>query len=615
MVNNQIEFNNKFLQEKTEIKLKNKCFVGQLVIADYSNLKKLNLRNVKTIDKIILRNLVQLQECTISDCGVKELVIENCPQAKELNVSDNSLTNLEFLISLEKLEKLELERNAELIEILKPYQGDWKNYKKDKDVQEIFKLTKQNNLRELAKKCLDLKNGREDLKIKFSLISKKTQQPTTSKLINTKELVFNLGKEFKDKEARINFLEFRVWELTELSEEQGKQIHNYLNNFGSEEELLRKLIKSYLEFIKFKKQGVDSLDYDEKYSEREEKYKELENQLWTRLTKKKKSEARRILVDCEKLVEWELEIETNLDDTSKLIEEQKQDPEITDDSEKNTKLKEQETTHQNQIQQRKRSNSVLLEIKLAYNRGKVEGLERSFTPIPENQNETLISELISELKEKSTLTPKEQEIFTKVKDLLGAKRIFLNTRQITIKGLQNCYNRLKGNKKYDKADEVGSVISAVGGVAGPLTFDVPRAFGEAVIAINNSFKRKFSDKQTDKFQELLINDKENFFRLNQDIVKKIYSSLTNSNSFFNYKLASREVRLFNIKHEIFKIENNLWKDKPFSTTEEMEEVIKLLSENWDRLEIELKAEERQFKEFVNVWEQNQQQTQTQIPPK
>jgi len=65
MVNNQIEFDNKFSKEEKEIKLKREDFQGKLVIEDYLNLEKLYLRDIKSIDKITLKNLPQLQECTI----------------------------------------------------------------------------------------------------------------------------------------------------------------------------------------------------------------------------------------------------------------------------------------------------------------------------------------------------------------------------------------------------------------------------------------------------------------------------------------------------------------------------------------------------------------------
>jgi len=66
MVNNQTEFNNKFNnKEVKEIKIEDEDFGGQLVIEDYPDLEKLRLKEVDNIDKIILKNLTQLQECTI----------------------------------------------------------------------------------------------------------------------------------------------------------------------------------------------------------------------------------------------------------------------------------------------------------------------------------------------------------------------------------------------------------------------------------------------------------------------------------------------------------------------------------------------------------------------
>ena len=80
MVNNQTEFNNKYkTKEVKEIKIKDEYdFQGQLVITDYSNLEKLYLHDIDSVDKVTLKNLPQLQKCTIWDCGLKELVIEKC---------------------------------------------------------------------------------------------------------------------------------------------------------------------------------------------------------------------------------------------------------------------------------------------------------------------------------------------------------------------------------------------------------------------------------------------------------------------------------------------------------------------------------------------------------
>jgi len=67
MVNNQEQFNEKYPNKETkEIEItRNRNFQGELIVEDYSELKTLNLREVKNIDKVILKNLVKLQECTI----------------------------------------------------------------------------------------------------------------------------------------------------------------------------------------------------------------------------------------------------------------------------------------------------------------------------------------------------------------------------------------------------------------------------------------------------------------------------------------------------------------------------------------------------------------------
>jgi len=66
MVNNQNEFNNTYSKEIKEIEIEDEYdFEGQLSVTDYSNLEKLYLHDVDSIEKITLKNLPQLQECTI----------------------------------------------------------------------------------------------------------------------------------------------------------------------------------------------------------------------------------------------------------------------------------------------------------------------------------------------------------------------------------------------------------------------------------------------------------------------------------------------------------------------------------------------------------------------
>jgi len=89
--------NSKEKKEK-QIKIREENnFKGQLVIEGYPELERLYLRRVKSIDKMVLKNLENLGECTIWDCGIGELIIESCPQIKKLNVKDSLLVDLEEL--------------------------------------------------------------------------------------------------------------------------------------------------------------------------------------------------------------------------------------------------------------------------------------------------------------------------------------------------------------------------------------------------------------------------------------------------------------------------------------------------------------------------------------
>jgi len=65
MVNNQTDFNNEYPKETKEIKLKRKNFHGELIIEDCLELKKIDLREIKSIKKLTFKNLEKLNECEI----------------------------------------------------------------------------------------------------------------------------------------------------------------------------------------------------------------------------------------------------------------------------------------------------------------------------------------------------------------------------------------------------------------------------------------------------------------------------------------------------------------------------------------------------------------------
>jgi len=66
MVSNQNEFNNTHPKGTKKIEIRrNRNFQGDLFIENYLELEILNLRDIRNIDKVVFKNLPQLQECTI----------------------------------------------------------------------------------------------------------------------------------------------------------------------------------------------------------------------------------------------------------------------------------------------------------------------------------------------------------------------------------------------------------------------------------------------------------------------------------------------------------------------------------------------------------------------
>jgi len=144
--------------------------------------------------------------------------------------------------------------------------------------------------------------------------------------------LLQINKAFLDeREREINLLELRVRELNSLIEEQKKKMHNaylYCISEPEEKELLDQLIKKYVEFTKFKKQGFESAYYDERCDNYNEQCQEIKKKLRSRLDKQRVKEimnkVSRILNDCEEIVNWQLELETKFNSELLLLEEKKQ---------------------------------------------------------------------------------------------------------------------------------------------------------------------------------------------------------------------------------------------------------------------------------------------------
>ena len=151
---------------------------------------------------------------------------------------------------------------------------------------------------------------------------------------------------FAEQETKINYLETRVQELTNLIKIQKEKIIQDFLNILPEKELVQQLITTYLEFKKVEKQRLSSRKLERECNRIKD---DLEEKLGEEFVEK----IQFILTDCEMLVNYELELEERLKGKTFLIEEQKQAlKQITDGSEeKENLIKEHEETDQKQREQ------------------------------------------------------------------------------------------------------------------------------------------------------------------------------------------------------------------------------------------------------------------------
>lgn len=224
MTNDQNWFNENFPKDVEAIEISYDYLESSLIVKDYLNLRVLES----------------------SDCNLKNLIIENCPELEKLNVSDNKLTNLNFLKNLPNLRNLEIDGNEQIIsgienlpenltnftyrstglfKILKTYQHDWKLYKKD-----LLKLKEKNiNFQEflfLEKKYEELEEKYKDLKNQSLLLLNHIKSGGSFDQAKTKEIMFNLEKEVKGIKASKEELEIKVKELEKKVSEAEERVIN-----------------------------------------------------------------------------------------------------------------------------------------------------------------------------------------------------------------------------------------------------------------------------------------------------------------------------------------------------------------------------------------------------
>ena len=312
MVSNQNEFNNTHPKGTKKIEIRrNRNFQGDLFIENYLELEILNLRDIRNIDKVVFKNLPQLQECTIWNCGLTDLVIENCPQIKKLNIRSNLLTNLNFLQSLPNLENLEIDGNTELAsglehlpkslktfsfentkltEVLKFCQGNWKAYRES--IQEITDLT-SHQPQELLRRIWDLKQENRKLQEKqpVAIDSPDNFQKKYQKL--KEKLKFLLEKE-QIKTEELSLLEEKSKEINLVEEENNitttdllkkiKEDKNDLFNLKKTNQKLKKQLSSFEQLYFAKKQELEQKEKElEELTtsclEKSKSYKKVENKL------------------------------------------------------------------------------------------------------------------------------------------------------------------------------------------------------------------------------------------------------------------------------------------------------------------------------------------------
>jgi len=104
-------------------------------------------------------------------------------------------------------------------------------------------------------------------------------------------------KILEEKEQEINFLELRIQELTNLTKKQKEKVTDgYLDFFPeSSKELLKNLIKVYLEFTRAKKQNFSSI------REQRKQFNKLYEEIEEKLNEEEMKKVEAILNDCEEL--------------------------------------------------------------------------------------------------------------------------------------------------------------------------------------------------------------------------------------------------------------------------------------------------------------------------
>jgi len=600
--------------------------IDNLTLGQCSKLVKINC-SYNTLDTLkFLHELPdsskQPVEINLEECGVENQEITSVLQKLNLTTKlennkseDNNLISTQsqkLLIEFANLKQQNKSLKEQIIFLQSNKEINWSHVKDiENHLQEINFQEKQHYLEksELENQLASLDQQYKDKEIELKKLNdndQQNQEKLEKQLAKIREEKDLLEKQLQDKEEQITNLKSKYDDEMDLLKNSINKLKQQLKKINIQKiELEKKLEKGLSKNLEIRKEERDKFVekcINSSFLNKEKKIKKIK-----RLLNKKKNviELSKKLTNSEdvnllKLSEEELdELKLSVD---KLIGKDKCNKLCSLQEEIiNLEIEQKELEQTITEFSKKQSNPWTLTIiekeeefenllewignKLDKNKDKEAKKLLHYWASKENFEEKLDDILkgrgIDETKRKKTDKLKKQISELKQQSLLWeAKSFFLNTRQITIKRLQNCYNKLKGNKKYALTEEVGNLIIAGSGVAESLTLGIPKALGETIKAINASFKRKFSDNIEQEFTELLINDKENLIKLESEIVN--ISKIEN-------------IKLFNNRYHVFDLDSSLWEDKPISTLEEMEKVIALLNDNLIELINQLENEGEQLK--------------------
>ena len=398
------------LVNNNQIKLNLSLFSEKFNELNFINLRRLNISNNEFYGLFKLTNFNNLEILDFSRNKITELEVSNCQKLTGLDCSDNQLTKLSLPASLTylnlrdnnfpaqdlslfsqlvNLKALDISDwcNPKNINIHNHFTGSFEPLKNLSKLREINIRGTQINETDTRLECLS-----DSLEKIFCHHHQIHELEEHKKEDETKEEIYYdyrlwrkiwkkdqqialLQKEqtlFSDQKSKIDYLQERINELNDLNKEQIEKIFNSLSRLLPEKELLGELIKTHLEFIKYKNQGTNDSDYSKRKRKYERNLGNTKDELGERLTDEQMNSVETILNDFEKLVEQNLELEEKLNKKSHLIAGHKQMTQQIKSPESDRIVEIEEEVQEQQMVQYKRQRSHSVTEIIANLKGQIE---------------------------------------------------------------------------------------------------------------------------------------------------------------------------------------------------------------------------------------------------